>query len=116
MLEDRLAAHRKLMWSLLTLCAVLACLALAYPMYVIRPFRGQSENELLLALAVKRWAPLLGTAAAVLAIFCAALVWRSARHAWSRLLCSAAGLITVLFAVLTQVNVYEKMFHRIDVP
>ena len=48
---------RRLSWLLLLTFAVVAFLASAYPMYVIRPFRAQGSRELALALAVRDWGP-----------------------------------------------------------
>src|SRR5436190_744672 len=53
---------------LLILCALVAFAAIAYPLYVIRPFRHQGERELAAALAVLRWAPLITLLCALLAI------------------------------------------------
>jgi hypothetical protein len=108
--------NRKFMWALLGVCAATAFLVFAYPMYVIRPFRAQEANELALALLVKGWAPGLSTVAAAAAIVCAVLLWRGGRRVRARALGAAAGAATVLFAALTHVNVYERMFHRIDAP
>ena len=102
-------------WIVLVICVALAFAAFAYPMYVIRPFRAQGERELAAALAVRTWGPPLATAAALIATTLCALSWRVARRAskgW------AAGLaaIAIVFAGLSYVNVYERMFHRIDSP
>jgi hypothetical protein len=94
----------------------LAFLAFAYPMYVIRPFRAQGESELVLALLVKRWATLLGVLAVGIALTCAVLLWGHGRRILSRVMVVMATAATILFAVLTRVNVYEMMFHRIDTP
>lgn len=108
--------NRLMMWPVLGLCVAIAFFVFAYPMYVIRPFRAQGENELALALLIKHWAPLVGVSAAVLAIICASFLWIGASRTWSRVSSAAASVMAMVFAVLTNVNVYERMFHRIDVP
>lgn len=101
---------------LLAVCMTGAFFALAYPMYVIRPFRAQGSNELNTALAVRSWAPIITTAAAVVAITVTVLWWRSLTRRLARVLALAATALTVVFSALTHVNVFEMMFHRIDSP
>jgi hypothetical protein len=112
----QLRRNRIVGWSLLVAALALAFFAFGYPMYVIRPFRTQGPNELALALIVKRWSTVLGGCAVVAALACCVLLWRIAPRLRSRVLVVAAGSITILFAFLTHINVYEKMFHRIDTP
>lgn len=107
--------NRKLVWALLTVCAAAAFAAFAYPLYVIRPFRAQAPRELALALLARRWGPAAAVAAAVLAAFAVVLLWSGSRR-WMRACAAAAATVTVLFAALSHVNVYELMFHRIDSP
>jgi hypothetical protein len=104
--------NRKLAWTLLTLCAALAFTVFAYPLYVIRPFRAQGSGELAAALAIHQWGPLLGVIAASMAVLLTVLMWRSAK----RIAFAAVMLLTVALAVLSRINVYEIMFHRIDSP
>src|SRR5687768_12431579 len=95
----------KSVWIVLLVCTAIAFGAFAYPMYVIRPFRQQGAAELLAALFVKRWAPLVSIAAAVCAIACAGLLWRSARSIWIRVGSAVAAFLAVASAGLTHVNV-----------
>ena len=103
--------NRNFARTLLTLCAALAFAVFAYPLYVIRPFRAQGAGELAAALAIHQWGPILAAIAAGLAIILAILMWRTAKRTALLL----AGL-TIAFAALSQINVYEIMFHRIASP
>ena len=91
----------------LGLCLSVAFIAFAYPMYVIRPFRAQGPTELEIALAVRSWGPSVAILAAVVA------AWIGFRK---RALPFIAALLTIAFAVLANINVFEIMFHRIDSP
>ncbi len=81
----------------------------AYPMYVIRPFRAQGATELAVALEVRAWGPVLAIACAVASL---ALLLRF----WSRIHKAAVvlPLLTTLFAAAAQVNIFERMFRPID--
>lgn len=100
----------------LVACFVVSAVLVAYPIYVIRPFRAQGARELDVALwmmRVRPWATVLCSVAAL-----AALVrdWRAVRRMRARIMTAvAAGLVCAL-AVLARVNVYELMFHPIGLP
>ena len=60
---------------LLGLSLLVALVLLAYPFYVIRPFRYQGPNELRVALLVLRVRPFLDAAMVVIALACLFLTW-----------------------------------------
>jgi hypothetical protein len=99
----------------------LACLAasfaaVAYPLYVVRPFRAQGPLELAAALVVMRLRPAITAICTVGALAALVLYWRAqARMVW-RLLAVAGAACVALLAVAARVNVYELMFHHLDHP
>jgi hypothetical protein len=103
--------NRKLAWTLLILCLVPTFAIFAYPLYVIRPFRPQGPAELAAALAIHQWGPLLAAIESAGAILLTALMWRTAKRT-----ALALTTLTIAFAALAQINVYEIMFHRIASP
>ena len=108
--------RRRLSWLLLITFAVVAFFAFAYPMYVIRPFRAQGSRELALALAVRSWGPPVAIAALAGALIVAAGLWKRSTSKLSKSAVACAAALTICFVVLSHINVYEKMFHRIDFP
>ena len=107
--------EKKGLFGWLVAAAFLAALVcLVYPVYVIRPFRTQGPRELQAALAVLRYRPtVLGMAVAV-ALGCAFLYWRVAERRWRAVLAAAAAVAVAGFAALSQINIYELMFHPMD--
>lgn len=105
--------RQKLLVIILTTCLSVACFALVYPIYVIRPFRFQGPTELAIALIVKRWAPVLAAMAASIAVI-AVVVWWQRLRVLLRIPAVAGAVLTAALAALTHINVYELMFHRID--
>ncbi len=93
-------------YLILTVCLATALLCLVYPIYVIRPFRHQGGTELQAALLVMRFRGIVDLLAAGLAIALAAGAWRRAGV-------GALALASIIFAGLSRVNIYEKMFHPI---
>jgi hypothetical protein len=90
-------------------------------MYVIRPFRAQSAQELEIALAFVRWAPVWTVVDAVLAAVFAVMVWRGSsvtrwRTAARRLIVLAGMLLVTSAAVMARVNIFERMFRPVVGP
>lgn len=99
---------------LLAASLLVALFCLAWPMYVIRPFRGQGPAELDSALLVLRWRPYLLAACLVTSLLAAKSAWPKTRLRQAAL--AAVPLTVALAFGLSRVNVFEIMFHRIDVP
>src|ERR1700734_1744002 len=95
-------------WVLVLLACLAVSLALvAYPLYVIRPFRSQGARELMVALAFTRFEPLLTVFSALVAVAAAIAYWRARAAMPKRVLVSASALLVCVLAVLSRVNVFE---------
>jgi hypothetical protein len=100
----------------LLLCFLATAAALIYPLYVIRPFRHQGPQELLVALAVLRYRPTVMILCALSSLAALAWYWRREKR-WLRRIASALSVVAVAaVAVLSRVNVYEIMFKPFDRP
>jgi hypothetical protein len=97
---------------ILAACLLGSFVCVAYPMYVIRPFRAQGPRELALALEIIRVRPIITVISALVSI--ATVLWPS-RSQLRKLPIVMAALVCV-FAVLARVNVYELMFHPLEHP
>ncbi len=97
-------------WFLIALLVVSAA-CLAYPLYVIRPFRRQGPRELAAALAVIQVRSVVEAVCAILALAGLAWYWRLERRRKQRILATVGTVFVCAFAVLSHVNVYELMFH-----
>ena len=84
---------------------------LAYPLYVIRPFRHQGARELAAALSAIQTRPAVDVICVVLALAGLACYWRAQPRRSRRILAAVGTLAVGAFAALSQVNVYELMFH-----
>lgn len=100
----------------LSICFVLSFLLLAYPIYVIRPFRHQGVTELSVALQVMRVRPVLAIALALLAAILAFMAWKHMRRLLPRIAVVLLAALTVISGALSFVNVYELMFHPLRRP
>jgi hypothetical protein len=102
---------------LLLACLAVSLVLVAYPIYVIRPFRAQGARELMVALAVSRLRPVLTVISALAAVAAAIAYWRAQPQAWRRRLAAAGAALVCVLAALARVNVYEDlMFHAVEHP
>jgi len=106
------SARQKLVysWFLISLLGVSAA-ALAYPLYVIRPFRHQGARELAAALAVIQIRSVVEGVCVALALAGLAWYWRVERGRKQRILAAVGTGFVCTFAILSHLNVYELMFH-----
>jgi hypothetical protein len=104
--------QRKLTCALLIAGSLgLAFFCLAYPIYVIRPFRHQGVRELAAALVILRFRPIAMALSTVVALPAAILYSRVEPRILRRVVAAVGVAGVCLFALLSRVNVYEKMFH-----
>lgn len=103
---------------LLTIAAVFAVslFFLAYPLYVIRPFRYQGPRELPAALAILHWRPGVEMVCAATALAAGFLYWRAQPKILRKLGVMVIVGAVCLFAGLSRVNIYEIMFHPMGRP
>mgnify|MGYP000532371100 CR=1 FL=1 len=106
--------RRRRAWTLSLLAVMLALATLITPPLVMQPFKPQGPNELLVALAVLRYAPLLLALAVVLAGWAVARAWSGGW--WRRIGTVLALLVVVAATVLARINIFEKMFEPMTRP
>jgi hypothetical protein len=97
-------------WFLIPL-GVVSFAALAYPLYVIRPFRHQGPRELAAALEVIQVRPSIELACVIFALIGLVWYWQVQPLVSRRRLAAAGAFLVCTFAILTRVNIFELMFH-----
>src|SRR5919107_5137171 len=100
-------------WLLLLLIVAAAAAFVVVPVFLIQPFKPQTERSLAVGYAVKSWAPWATVALAAVALFLAARTWRGSRW-WKK-----AAVVVLLVPVAASVwasrqNVYEVMFNPLE--
>ena len=108
---DKVRRRKVVVLGLLVVSFLVSFAGLAYPIYVIRPFRYQGPRELAAALIVTRARPGIELVCCLLAFAGLLLYWRAQTHLAKRVVAAAGTFAVCVFAVLSEVNVYELMFH-----
>jgi Protein of unknown function (DUF3179) len=108
---------RKLNYPILiVLSLAVALFCLAYPMYVIRPFRHQESIELAVALGVLQIQPIVTVLATLAAVLGLVLYWRLHPRLIRRIAATVAVLVVCASVPLSRVNMFEIMFHPMGAP
>jgi hypothetical protein len=104
--------RRRLAWALLFLLPLAALALVAIPVWIVMPFKHETEEGLRLAYALKRWSPTvtLLVAAAVLALV--GWLWRGARW-WGKAIFVILLLFTAIPVWFARQNHFEWMFNPI---
>lgn len=97
-------------------CVLLSFTVLAYPLYVIRPFRYQGQRELSVALAVVRIGPVVEIIFFIIALALLVWTWRAANGPLKKACAALLSLLVLGCGALSRVNVYEILFHPLDRP
>jgi len=92
----------------------LACLA--YPMYVIRPFRYQGPRELAAALVILQVRSIVEVVCCLCSIAGLSLYWQVQPRTLGRLLVVLGVILTGTSALLSRVNIDEWLFHPVEHP
>lgn len=102
-------------WLLLLLIVAAALALVVVPVFLIQPFKPQTERSLAVGYALKSWAPLATVLLAVAGLFLASRIWRGSR--WWTKVALALLLVPVAASVwASRQNVYEVMFRPLERP
>ena len=103
--------RRRMIWLLLLLVLVLSLTLVIVPVFLIQPFRPQTQRALEISYLLRRWSPL---ATIILLIATFALVisqWGRARRWWRKALLVIILLLATVPAWFARQNHFEWMFN-----
>jgi uncharacterized BrkB/YihY/UPF0761 family membrane protein len=99
-------------WVALLLLVLAGLLMVIIPVWVIMPFKAQTERGMELSYGLKRWSPMVTLVGSVAALGLAVWLWPRARRWWRK-----AALVVVLIPLLAATwfarqNHFEWMFSQ----
>ena len=102
---------RRAVWATLLIITLVGLAIVLAPVWIIQPFRPQSERGLALSYAMRRWSPLVTVSASVVSLILVVWLWRGARRWWRK-----AALVIIVLPLLASTwfarqNHFEWMFN-----
>ena len=109
-MRTRLSKNRWGAWVLFFLIVLSGLVIVAAPVWIIQPFKAQTERGLAIAYAMRRWSPVITIGAVIISFLLVAWLWRGTR--WF----AKAALVILLLPLLAATwfarqNHFEWMFH-----
>ena len=102
--------NRRYAWLLLVLIVLVAFTVVAAPVWIIQPFKAQTDRGVAISYAMRRWSPIITIVAVIISFFIIGWLWRGTR--WF----ARAALVILLLPLLTATwfarqNHFEWMFN-----
>jgi hypothetical protein len=103
--------QRRLAWLALLLIILIGLAMVATPVWIIQPFRPQSEGGLKLSFALRRWSPAVTLIGLIIVAALTTWLWRGSVRWWRK-----AALVIMVLLMLTATwfarqNHFEWMFN-----
>ena len=101
----------RLAWCLLLIDVVLALTIVVVPVFIIQPFKPQTQRGLTISYAMRSWSPYLTIVALIIGMVLTGWLWRRSRRWFTRI-----GLVIVLLPLFpatwfARQNHFEWMFN-----
>jgi hypothetical protein len=95
----------------------LATVAMVFiPVWLIMPFKAQTERGIEVSYTLRRWSPLLTVAACVIVLVLVVALWRVSRRWWRKAALVVLLLIPALPTWFARQNHFEWMFNPLGAP
>jgi MFS family permease len=103
--------NRRLVWLALLLIVVAAMAIVITPVWIIQPFKAQSERGLAVSYAMRRWSPVITILGLIAAISLSIWLWRGTRAWWRKAVLVLALLPLLATTWFARQNHFEWMFN-----
>ena len=91
--------------------AVISLAMVLPPVWIVQPFKPQSERGLALSYVLRRWSPLVTLIASVFAITIVAWLWSGTRRWWRKAVFVLIALLLLATTWFARQNHFEWMFN-----
>jgi hypothetical protein len=110
-ITDRSFFKSKVAWLILILIALVAFAMVALPVWMIQPFRPQSQRGLEISYALRRWSPMLTIISLALVIMLLLWLWIVSRGWWRKALLVVIVIPLLAATWFARQNHFEWMFN-----
>jgi hypothetical protein len=105
---------RRLIWPALFALLLLSIAFVAIPVFLIQPFRPQTERALEVSYLLRRWSPVVTAIVLVAAFALVVWHWRHPRRWWRKALLVIVLLLSIVPAWFARQNHFEWMFNPLQ--
>ncbi len=109
--KSKLFPGRRAAWVALLLLALIALAIVMIPVWIVQPFRPQTESGLKLSYALRSWSPLVTLLAATVGLVLAIWLFPGARRWWRKAALVVFALPLLGATWFARQNHFEWMFH-----
>lgn len=107
--ESRIGS--RLIWPALLLLLLLSVAFVAVPVFLIQPFRPQTQRALEISYLLRTWSPLVTITVLLAALALTIWKWKDARRWWRKALLVTVLLLSIVPAWFARQNHFEWMFN-----
>jgi hypothetical protein len=109
-MATRASKSRRLAWLLLLLVVIGALALVAVPVWIIQPFKAQTDRGVAISYVLRSWSPIVTIPAAIISFLIVGWLWRGTR--WFAKAVLVFLLVPLLAATwFARQNHFEWMFH-----
>jgi hypothetical protein len=105
-------SNRRLAWIVLLASILVGVAIVVTPIWIIMPFKAQTERGLAVSYQMRRWSPLVTVVASAAVVLLLAFLWRGSRW-WLKLVLVVLTLPLLGATWLARQNHFERMFRPV---
>ena len=103
--------NRKAVWTALFAIMLVALAVVIIPVWIVQPFKPQSERGLAISYSLRRWSPVVTVFALVASLVLVAWLWHTSRPWWRKAVLVIILLPLLLATWFARQNHFEWMFN-----
>jgi uncharacterized BrkB/YihY/UPF0761 family membrane protein len=108
--------RRKIAWAVLFILTLTVLAVVLVPVWLIQPFRPQTQRDMEVAYTLRRWSPLLTALASIVALALTLWLWGGARRWWRKSALVIILILTCASVWAARQNHFEWMFKPLPNP
>jgi len=102
---------RYLAWCVLLVNVLLAFTIVIVPVFIIQPFKAQTQRGLAISYAMRSWSPFVTIAALIIALVLTVWLWKQSRRWFAKVVLIILLLPVLLVTWFARQNHFEWMFN-----
>jgi MFS family permease len=114
--DTRASFKRKTAWLVLLLLVLVGLAIVIAPVWIIQPFKPQTERGIAAAFVMRRWSPVITVVGLIAALVLTVWLWGAARGWWRKAFLVVALIPLMAATWFARQNHFEWMFNPLPNP